>query len=82
MSSDPAVSGKDATRVLEKFGFRLDRVEGSHHMLVKDGHPCAVVIPVHGSKRTLASIIPISGVGKKRFFAALKETTSANLIRE
>jgi predicted RNA binding protein YcfA (HicA-like mRNA interferase family) len=76
MSSEPAVSGKDAVRVLRKFGFEMDRVEGSHHMLVKDGHPYTVVVPVHGSRPlprgTLASIIRISRVGKKRFFAALK----------
>jgi predicted RNA binding protein YcfA (HicA-like mRNA interferase family) len=75
MSSDPAVSGKDAVRALQKLGFRLDRIEGSHHMLVKDQHPSVVVIPVHSSKPlpkgTLASIIRIAGVGKKRFFAAL-----------
>jgi len=75
MSSDPAVSGRDAVRALRRLGFRVDRVEGSHHMLVKDGHPNIVVVPVHGSKvlpkGTLASIIRISRVGKKRFFAAL-----------
>jgi predicted RNA binding protein YcfA (HicA-like mRNA interferase family) len=75
MSSDPAVSGKDAVRALRKFGFRLDRVEGSHHMLIKDGHPNTIVVPVHGAKPlprgTLASIIRIAGVGKRQFFAAL-----------
>lgn len=75
MSSDPAVSGKDAVRALTGLGFRLDRVEGSHHMMVKDDHPCTVPIPVHGSrplpKGTLGSIIRMSGVGKKRFLAAL-----------
>jgi predicted RNA binding protein YcfA (HicA-like mRNA interferase family) len=44
MASDPAVSGKDAVRALKKLGFRLDRVEGSHHMLVKPGHPYTVVV--------------------------------------
>jgi predicted RNA binding protein YcfA (HicA-like mRNA interferase family) len=76
MPSDPAVSGRDVVRALLRLGFRLDRVEGSHHMLVKDGHPCTVVVPVHGSralpKGTLASIIRIARVGKKPFFAALK----------
>ena len=74
MSSDPAVSGKDAVRTLQKLGFRLDRVEGSHHMMIKDQHPSVVVVPVHSSKPlpkgTLSSIIRISGVGKKNFFAA------------
>jgi predicted RNA binding protein YcfA (HicA-like mRNA interferase family) len=75
MASDPAVSGKAAVRALKKLGFRLDRIEGSHHMMVKDEHPSIVVIPVHGSKPlpkgTLASIIRIASVGRKRFFAAL-----------
>jgi predicted RNA binding protein YcfA (HicA-like mRNA interferase family) len=76
MSSDPAVSGKDAIRALQSLGFRLDRIEASHHMLVKEGLTTVVVVPVHGSrplpKGTLASIIRISRVGKKRFFAAIR----------
>ena len=75
MSSAPAVSGKDAVRALQKLGFQLDRVEGSHHMLVKRGHPYTVVVPVHGSralpKGTLSSIIRISGVRRREFFKAL-----------
>lgn len=76
MSDTPAVSGQDAVRALERLGFRLDRVEGSHHMLVKDGHPCTVAVPVHGSKPlpkgTLASIIRIARAGRKQFFAAVR----------
>ena len=64
MSSDPAASGKDAVRALQRLGFRLDRVEGSHHMLIKDAHPHTVVVPVHGSKPlpngTLASVIRLA----------------------
>jgi predicted RNA binding protein YcfA (HicA-like mRNA interferase family) len=78
MSSDPAVSGKEAIRVLKRLGFRLDRIEGSHHMMVRDTHPSVVVVPIHGSrplpKGTLASIIRISGVGKKVFFAAFQKS--------
>jgi predicted RNA binding protein YcfA (HicA-like mRNA interferase family) len=76
MSSDAAVSGKEAVRALQKLGFRLDRIEGSHHMLVKDGHPNTVVVPVHASRQlpkgTLASIIRISRVTRKEFFAAIQ----------
>ena len=76
MASDPTVSGRDALKALQKLGFRLDRVEGSHHMLVKDGHPYTIVVPVHGSQPlpngTLRSIIRISGAGKKRFFEAMR----------
>lgn len=76
MASYPAVSGKEALRALKKLGFRLDRVEGSHHMLIKPGLPHTVVIPVHGSKPlprgTLGSIIRIARVNKKEFFAAIR----------
>jgi predicted RNA binding protein YcfA (HicA-like mRNA interferase family) len=76
MSSGPAVSGKDAVRALQRLGFRLDRVEGSHHMLIKDGHPHTVVVPVHASKPlpkgTLASIIRIARVARKQFFSAIR----------
>jgi predicted RNA binding protein YcfA (HicA-like mRNA interferase family) len=44
-------------------------------MLIKDGHPNTIVVPVPGAKPlprgTLASIIRIAGVGKRQFFAAL-----------
>jgi predicted RNA binding protein YcfA (HicA-like mRNA interferase family) len=76
MSSDPAVSGKTAVRALQKLGFRLDRIEGSHHVLIKSGNPYPVVVPVHSSqalpKGTLASIIRIARVSKKQFFAAIR----------
>ena len=75
MANDPAVSGKEAVRALTQLGFRLDRVEGSHHMLVKPGLPHTVVVPVHGShalpKGTLRSIIRIARLSKKQFFAAI-----------
>jgi predicted RNA binding protein YcfA (HicA-like mRNA interferase family) len=51
-------------------------VEGSHHVLIKAGHPHAIPVPVHGSqalpKGTLASIIRLARVSKKQFFAAIK----------
>jgi predicted RNA binding protein YcfA (HicA-like mRNA interferase family) len=46
-------------------------------MMIKDDHPYTVAVPVHGSKPlpkgTLASIIRIAGVDKRRFFAAWGE---------
>jgi predicted RNA binding protein YcfA (HicA-like mRNA interferase family) len=75
MSSDPAVSGKQAVRALVRLGVWLDRVEGSHHVLLKAGHPHPIVVPVHSSKAlpkgTLASIVRIARVSKKQFFAAI-----------
>ena len=75
MASLPSVNGKEAIRALENLGFRLDRVEGSHHMMVKDRHPRTVPIPVHGSKAlpkgTLTSIIRMAGVTREQFFKGL-----------
>jgi predicted RNA binding protein YcfA (HicA-like mRNA interferase family) len=45
MADSPTVNGKQAIRALENLGFRLDRVEGSHHMMVKDKHPRTVPVP-------------------------------------
>ena len=44
------VSGKRMCRVLEKNGWNLIRIKGSHHAYQKSGHAATVVIPVHGNK--------------------------------
>jgi len=78
MSTAPAVSGRDALRALRNLGFRLDRIEGSHHIMVRDDHPFSIPVPVHGSqtlpKGTLASIIRMSRAGRSKFFQALSNT--------
>jgi predicted RNA binding protein YcfA (HicA-like mRNA interferase family) len=62
----PTISGKQAVRALLRLGFRIDRIRGSHHVLLHDGPPVrAVSVPVHGSKPlptgTLHDIIKKSG---------------------
>ena len=42
------MTGKDMVKRLKKIGWILDRVEGSHHIMFKDG--VSVSVPVHGSK--------------------------------
>jgi predicted RNA binding protein YcfA (HicA-like mRNA interferase family) len=75
MAKIPNVDGKQAMRALERLGFRLDRVEGSHHMMIKDKHPRTIPIPVHGSKPlpkgTLGSIIRMAGVTRQQFLRSL-----------
>lgn len=44
-----AVSGKEFARELEKRGWELKRVKGSHHVYMKAGHPARISIPVHGN---------------------------------
>lgn len=46
MSGLPIISGKDLVRKLEKYGFEIVRIKGSHHrMKHKDGR--ITTIPVH-----------------------------------
>lgn len=42
------MTGKDVIAKLKAEGWQLDRVNGSHHILTKDGK--AVPVPVHGSR--------------------------------
>jgi len=44
-----SISGKMLCRAIEKRGWSLRRVNGSHHIYGKDGSPVRLSIPVHGS---------------------------------
>jgi predicted RNA binding protein YcfA (HicA-like mRNA interferase family) len=44
-----ALSGKEFARVLERHGWTLARIKGSHHVYTKAGSP-PISVPVHGSK--------------------------------
>jgi predicted RNA binding protein YcfA (HicA-like mRNA interferase family) len=60
----PAVTPRQAVRALERCGWQLDRVRGSHH----------VFVPMHArdlAKGTLAAIIEASGVGREEFLRLL-----------
>ena len=55
------ISGKEMCSILEKNGFVLKRVRGSHHIYAKEGIDGYVTVPVHGKEilkpKTLKSII-------------------------
>ena len=61
----PAVPGAKVVRALERVGFTVTRVSGSHHVM---RHPDGrtVVVPVHGGrdvpKGTLRNILAIIGM--------------------
>ncbi len=42
------MNGKDIIAKLKAAGWTLDRVSGSHHIMVKDGK--AVPVPLHGGR--------------------------------
>jgi predicted RNA binding protein YcfA (HicA-like mRNA interferase family) len=44
------LSGKNLIKILKKYGWKLVRVKGSHHILMKKGQVKTLSIPVHGNK--------------------------------
>jgi predicted RNA binding protein YcfA (HicA-like mRNA interferase family) len=62
-----AVSGKRFARLAEQKGWRLARINGSHHIYVMDGRNERLVIPIHGNEslkvglqRSLMKIVPLT----------------------
>jgi predicted RNA binding protein YcfA (HicA-like mRNA interferase family) len=39
------MSGKDCVKLLQKHGWKIDRIHGSHHIMLKNG--IAISVPVH-----------------------------------
>ncbi len=44
-----AISGKKFAKLLEKRGWELRRIKGSHHIYVKEGSPARISVPIHGN---------------------------------
>ena len=51
---------------LRRAGWRLDRVRGSHHVMVMEGRPGIITVPVHGASPLkpglLRAILRLSGL--------------------
>jgi predicted RNA binding protein YcfA (HicA-like mRNA interferase family) len=45
-----SVSGKEFARILERHGWTLLRIQGSHHIYGKAGNDARLSIPVHGNQ--------------------------------
>jgi predicted RNA binding protein YcfA (HicA-like mRNA interferase family) len=45
-----STSGKRFARILEDRGWRLTRINGSHHVYTKPGCPVRISLPVHGNE--------------------------------
>ncbi|MDP3895702.1 MAG: type II toxin-antitoxin system HicA family toxin [Mesorhizobium sp.] len=63
-------------RALLRLGFKIDRVRGSHHVLLHNGPPVrGVSVPVHGNKPlprgTLHDIVRKSGFTVEQIVAEL-----------
>jgi predicted RNA binding protein YcfA (HicA-like mRNA interferase family) len=62
-----AVSGKRLAKLAEEKGWRLARINGSHHIFTMEGRIERLVIPIHGQQtlktglqRSLMKLIPVS----------------------
>lgn len=70
MSRLPRASGKAVVAALQREGFRVVRVKGSHHCVRHEDGRCTVV-PVHGSETIgpglLVKILKDCGLSAERF---------------
>ena len=76
MTRLPGLSGGAVVRALERAGFVVARISGSHHRLVHRHNPARVTtVPVHGSKTlkrgTLHGILKQAGLTPDEFRADL-----------
>jgi len=62
-----AVSGKRLAKLAGDKGWRLARINGSHHIFTMDGGIVRLVIPIHGNQplkiglqRALMKLIPVT----------------------
>lgn len=60
------VSGKTLCKIVEKFGWELARVKGSHHIYTQEDSIVILVIPVHSNRDlpigTLRAILKDAGL--------------------
>jgi predicted RNA binding protein YcfA (HicA-like mRNA interferase family) len=66
----PGVTPQKAARALERAGWQLDRVKGSHHVFRHPDRANRVVVPMHGrdlAKGTLNQIVNGSGLTREEF---------------
>jgi predicted RNA binding protein YcfA (HicA-like mRNA interferase family) len=72
----PAVRGKQVIAALEKEGWYVKRVCGSHHVLRHPTVPDAIPVPVHGNRAikrgTLMSILRTAGLSRDQFDRLLR----------
>ena len=57
------MTGKQLKKMFESDGWKLDRIKGSHHIMVKDNR--TAVIPIHANKDipkgTLNALLKVGG---------------------
>ncbi len=63
-----SISGKRLCRILEKKGWQLKNIHGSHHVYMKEGKKERISVPVHSNKDLkigmLKAIMKIAEIGE------------------
>jgi len=63
-----SVGGKRLARALERHGWRLLRVHGSHHIYGKEGSIVRLSVPIHGNRPLktglLKHLLKMAGLGE------------------
>ena len=52
-----AISGKDLCKVLERHGWTVLRIQGSHHIYGRPGRIVRLSVPVHGNQSVKAGLL-------------------------
>jgi len=66
-----SISGKDFAKILERHGWTLLRVQGSHHIYGKTGSETRISLPIHRNQ-------PIK-IGLLRHFMKVADLTEKDL---
>ena len=51
------LSGREFARLIERHGWQLLRISGSHHIYGKPGSPIRLSIPIHGNRALKTGLI-------------------------
>ncbi|MCY7377422.1 MAG: type II toxin-antitoxin system HicA family toxin [Pyrinomonadaceae bacterium] len=51
------MSGKELAKLLEKNGWKLLRIQGSHHIFGKSGNDARISVPVHKNQTLKAGLL-------------------------
>ena len=67
-----SISGKQFAKILENKGWNLVRVNGSHHVYMKQGNVTRISLPIHGNEDLK--------IGLLRHFMKIAEITEEELL--
>jgi len=69
----PRAPGDKHVRAFQRAGWRVNHIEGSHHILVKEGSPLHLSIPVHEGRELgiglLRKLIRKAGLTNEEYIA-------------